>query len=118
MGWIEEVESELARAREAQQVGNQGRVRTSARRAAGIAITALQSKFPEKKYGRDFMEQLRGFAGDSSLPESARSAAQRLQAKLLTNFKSPSVQPLADALLILHYVEERLSQSHNPSSAR
>lgn len=109
MNWRDEINLELARAGEADRNGNQGRVRTSARRAAGIAIREFEKRFPEMKYGRDFMMQLRSFALDAAIPENVRNAADRLQARLSPEFESPSKHPIEDARIIVGYILERLS---------
>ena len=109
MNWRDEVDLELTRAKEAERNGNQGRARTSARRAVGIAIAELQKQFPEKQYGNDFMTRLRSFALDPAIPEKARTAAERLQAKLSAEFESPSKHPIDDAGIIVQFIRERLS---------
>ena len=108
MKWKDEIELELARARDAERNGNQGKVRTSARRAAGIAIVELEKRFPEKQYGRDFMTQLRSFALDPAIPEHVRNAVDRLQARLSPEFESPSKHPIEDAEIIVQFILERL----------
>jgi len=109
VGWIEDVTLELAKASEAQKLGNAGRARTSARRAAGRAISELQNQEPEKYYGEDFMQQLRCFADDRALPEEVRAAAARLQATLTRDFKSASEDPIADALTIINHIRDQLA---------
>ena len=109
MKWKVEIELEFARAEEAERNGNQGRARTSARRAVGIAIGELEKRFPEKRYGKDFMTQLRAFALDPANPEHVRNAANRLQARLNPEFESPSRDPLNDAGIIVLFILERLS---------
>jgi len=109
MSWRDEIDQELARAGEAERSGNQGRLRTSARRVAGIAIAELQKRFPEKLYGRDSITRLRSFALDPAIPEHVRKAADRLQARLSPEFESPSKHPIEDARIIVGYIVERLS---------
>jgi hypothetical protein len=109
MNWRDEIDLELARAKEAERNGNQGRARTSARRAVGIAIVELEKRFPEKQYGRDFMSQLRALALDPAIPEHVRNAADRLQARLSPKFESPSKYPIEDAGIIVQFVLERIS---------
>jgi hypothetical protein len=109
MKWRDEINLELARAREAERNGNQARVRTSARRVVGIAIVELEKRFPEKQYGRDFMTQLRSFALDPAISEHVRNAADRLQARLSPEFESPSKHPIEDAGIIVQFILERLS---------
>ena len=117
MRWFEEVQAELQRARIAERSGNAGKVRTSARRAAGIALAEFQRRFPEKNYGSDFIGQLRGFAEDGSVDAGARAAAQRLQARLSQDFESPSKNPIDDALTIIEFVKSRMAPGYNPSAA-
>ncbi len=116
MAWPEGVEQELTRGRDAERLGNAGRARTCARRAAGMAITELQRKFPERKYGSDFMRQVRAFATDDSLPEEVRQAAERLQATIAADFTSVSKQPLSDAATIVDYVKTTLGNIQRSSS--
>ena len=108
MNWMESVNLELERGAEAERQGNQGKARTSARRAVGIAIEELQRRFPEKTFGRDFIGQLRSLASDPEAGESIRSAADRLQARLTPEFESPSKDPIGDAKIIIGFVLERL----------
>jgi len=109
VGWIEDVTLELARASEAQKVGNAGRVRTSARRAVGHAISELQKQSPERYYGEEFIRRLRSFAEDGALPEDVRAAAGRLQARLTFDFRSASENTIADALTIINYIRDLLA---------
>jgi hypothetical protein len=109
MKWQDDIALELTRAKEAERSGNQGRARTSARRAVGIAIVELERRFPEKQYGRDFMTQLRSLASDPTTPEHVRNAAERLQARLTPAFESPSKHPIDDAGIIVKFILERLS---------
>ncbi|MGA3244106.1 MAG: hypothetical protein ABSE41_05800 [Bacteroidota bacterium] len=109
MNWLDEVNVELQRAEAAERIGNSGKVRTSARRAVGIALMELQRRVPEKYYGRDFISQLRSFARDESVPEVARLAADRLQARLSPQFESLSKNPIDDARSIIRFVIEHLA---------
>ncbi|MEK6755885.1 MAG: hypothetical protein AABZ02_07015 [Bacteroidota bacterium] len=108
MGWIDDVKLELVRAEEAREIGNAGKARTSARRAAGIAISELQRRFPQQYYGEDFIRQLRSFAADATLPEDVRGAAARLHSRLSLDFESQSENPVADAMTIIEFIRERL----------
>jgi HEPN domain-containing protein len=109
MNWLDEIKRELQRAEAAARSGNPGKVRTSARRAVGFALVELQRRMPEKNYGRDFITQLRNFAGDQSVPEEARLAADRLQARLSSDFESPSKNPIEDARSIIRFVTDCLA---------
>lgn len=108
MSWLDEVELEMVRAAEAQRSGNQGKARTSARRAVGIAIGELQRRFPGKHYGSDFMSQLRSLALDPSVPQNVHEAADRLQTRLSPGFESPAKEPLEDARIIVNFVLDRM----------
>jgi len=105
---MESVTLELQRAAEAERSGNEGRARTSARRAVGFAITEMERRFPEKRYGSDFMTQLRSLARDPQIAQSVREAADRLQARLSPGFESLSKDPIADANIIIRFVAEQL----------
>lgn len=109
MSWIDDVTLELARAAEAQKAGSAGRTRTSARRAVGWAISEFQKRKPERYYGEDFIQQLRTFMEDGTLPEDIRRAAKRLQARLTHDFKSASEDPIADALIIITFIRDELA---------
>lgn len=108
MGWVDSVERELARAKEAELVGNVGKARTAARRAVGFALTELQNHVQGVYYGADFMRQLRACAEDASLPDDVRNAADRLHSRLTSNFLSASEQPVADAMVIINFVRRQL----------
>jgi hypothetical protein len=108
VGWLDEIETELHRGMEAEQTGNAGRARTAARRAVGFALTEYQKR-GTKQYGADVMKQLRGIAGDESLPGEVRDAANRLQSHIAQDFTSPSRQPLSDARVIIDFVRRSLA---------
>ncbi len=109
--FFHQVDEELQRAKEAKQMGNEGRVRTAARRSAGYAISALLLKYPSLNYGSDFMSQLRSMKEDEGVPREVRSAANRLQARITEQFTSPfSTDLLEDALTIIEYVREKLKK--------
>ncbi len=101
--WIEEVEKELRSAREALKQGNEGRARTAARRAAGIALQKLSEAQGESTSG-DFISLLRAFSRAPGLPAPVADAAGRLAARIGNDFTSPSLDPIADATAIIEYV--------------
>lgn len=111
MAWIDDVERELDRARVAKTTGNDGQVRTSARRAAGYALTELQRRCADRNYGADFIRQLRGLMEDQSVAEEVRGAAERLQARLSADFASASANPLEDARVIIAFVQKELHRA-------
>jgi HEPN domain-containing protein len=100
---------ELQRARDALEVGNDGRARTAARRAAGNALTALKQRFQDRNYGDDVMRQLRNLMDDVTVPSDVREAAEHLQARVTEQFTSAfSSDPVEDAVTILKYVKKSL----------
>lgn len=109
MNWLDEVHVELQRAEAAKRSGNAGKMRTSARRGVGIALAELQRRNPERKYGQDFIGQLRSFAADLSVPEEARLAAERLHTRLSPQFESPSLNPIDDANIVIRFVIGQLA---------
>src|SRR5512140_363976 len=82
----EQIERELAGAREALRAGNSGRARVCARRAAGQAITWYLTRHPHPAWRADAMHQLLMLEGDEGFPEDVRDAAARLTAKVTGEF--------------------------------
>ena len=107
--FLQQAGVELQCAREAQDIGNEGKARTGARRAAGSALSALKQRFPDRNYGDDVMRQLRNLMDDATVPVDAREAAERLQARITEQFTPPfATDPIADAVIILNYVKKCL----------
>lgn len=100
MSWLIEIETEMKRIMPNE---NPGRTRTTARRIAGIALKQI---FPSSS--DDFLKLLHTAAGDDTIPVDVRSAVERLVTRLDTNFTSPSVDPVNDAMIIVEYVRQRL----------
>lgn len=109
MSWTDNVEKELTRAREAKRLGNEGRVRVSARRAVSVMVNELQ-RVTGKTYGSDAVRQLQALTEDASFPQEVRNAAGRLQARLSEDFASESKDPLADALVIIECIQRKLRE--------
>lgn len=108
---LRQADIELQRAREALEVGNDGRARTAARRATCSALTALKQRFPERNYGDDVMRQLRNLMDDVTVPLDVREAAERLQARITEQFTPAfSTDPVEDAMTILEYVNKCLGE--------
>ena len=93
-----QIETELQRIRPGE---NPGRTRTTARRIAGIA---LQHYY--KKSSDDFVRLLRSASDDHALPDDVRTAIERLITRLDTNFTSPSVDPVSDAMVVVEFVKK------------
>jgi hypothetical protein len=108
VNWIDQLETEIGRGKQAEAIGNAGKVRTCARRSVGIVVTEYQKR-TENKYGNDVMRQLGGLASDTGLPQEVRKAAERLQSRLSQDFTSPSEHPLEDALVIINFFRQKLS---------
>lgn len=98
MNWLLHIETELKRIQPQQ---HPGRVRTIARRIAGIALRELYHSSTE-----DFIQFLHQAQQDTTLPDDVRSAAGRLAARLDANFNSPSVNPINDAMIIVEFVKK------------
>ena len=108
---LRQANAELQRAREAMEVGNDGRARTAARRATGNALTALKQRFPERNYGEDVVHQLRNLMDDVTVPLDVREAAERLQARITEQFTSAfSTDPVEELITILKYVKKCLEE--------
>jgi len=52
---------------------------THARRAAGMAWNAVLTVRPDERAGRSYMEHVIALAGDATVPEDIRAAAQSLR---------------------------------------
>lgn len=102
MNWLLNIETELQRI---QPNGNPGRARTTARRIAGIALQQFYHQSSE-----DFIKVIQSALNDPALPENIHSALERLAARLDANFKSPSIDPIADAMIVVNFVK---TQSNN-----
>jgi hypothetical protein len=116
--WQREIEIELRRAGESQ---NPGRLRTAARRIAGIAIQQLPRQNAQSPAERDYITALRVFIKSEKLPIQVAAAAARLEARLSVDFTSQSLDPIRDAMLIVEFVRKKLQSSeknetgsHNP----
>lgn len=99
---------ELRRALESQ---NPGRLRTVARRIAGIAIQQLQKRNAQFPVEGDYMTALRMFVESKSIPVEFAAAAARLEARLSADFTSQSLDPVGDAMLIVGFVRKQLQNS-------
>ena len=106
--WEREIEVEVSRAGQSQ---NPGRLRTAARRIAGIAIQQLQKHEAQLLGARDYITALRVFMKSENLPAEVAAAAARLEARLSANFTSQSIDPIADAMLIVGFVRKKMQSS-------
>jgi uncharacterized protein (UPF0147 family) len=101
-----DVASELTLAREALLVGQAGKARVCARRAAGWAIRAwYRRQDDDQSWDGDAMKQLGRLRDDARVPASVRQAAERLTTKVDKNHELPFVaDPVEDAQHILAFV--------------
>lgn len=110
--YLEQIKKELASAQNALSVGNDGKARVCARRAAGQAITWYLTKFPEKKFGNDAVTQLRFLMNETSFPQEVRDAAVRLTTKISERFTYPfSTDPIEDAHVIIRCIESIMNSN-------
>ncbi len=101
-GWQEMIEAELERV---QQTQNPGRIRTGARRIAGIAIEEFRRQSSQDPSGEDYVRLLNWIVEKNDVPPEVAGAAQRLGARLSKDFTSPSVDPIGDAMIIVGFVK-------------
>lgn len=94
--WLRQIDTELSRITNER---HPARIRTSARRIAGIALQHRSGSASD-----DLLRALQDAVNDPSLPDSVRDAAARLSARLAPDFSSPSVDPLGDAMIIVDLV--------------
>ena len=97
MYWLLQIETELNRLT---PDDNPGRTRTAARRIAGIALQQFFNKPTD-----DFLRLLQNAVNDPSLPSDVVAAIQRLTTRLDSDFKSPSVDPISDAMSVVEFVK-------------
>jgi len=109
--WKESIRVEIQRAREAERVGNEGRVRVSARRAAGIALEELARHLPSYATEGSMIDQLASIGNSDAVPESIRAAANRLAARVNKDFTSPSTNPIDDAMIVIEFVGQMLDSA-------
>jgi hypothetical protein len=108
MDWQREIEIELLRAGNSQ---NPGRLRTSARRIAGIAVQELQKRDVHVPAELGYVNALRKFIKSENLPLAVSAAAARLESRLSPDFTSQSLDPVGDAMIIVEFVRKQLLSS-------
>jgi hypothetical protein len=103
----EQIEQELARAAQGLQEGNEGLARVCARRAVAAGIQDLAVRRGTPEWIGDAMHQLRRIQEGKDFPLDVRNAAQRLLTTVTQRNHAPmSVDPIADARLILTHLEQ------------
>jgi HEPN domain-containing protein len=107
------IEKELTVAYESFRVGQEGRTRVCARRAAGEAIAWYVEKYGCSGWGRDVISRLTRLKNETSFPEEIRSAANRLSARITDRFSYPSpYNPIEDAKIIIEYFRELIRRGN------
>ncbi len=106
------VTKELQKLEYATRIRNYGMARVCGRRASGMAIHYwLEKESREGDYGSSYINHLKALAEDESIHPDVRAAAKRLTvSKDKVGKQEISVNPLADAILIIRYVEHRLNE--------
>ena len=101
------IDNELALGREAAAVGNAGRARVCARRAAGWAIQAWYQRQEGMGWAGDALNQLQRLQSDAAVPPPVRQAAERLSTKVGVDHRLPfDDDALEDARKIIEYVAD------------
>ena len=104
--YFEQIEKEFSTAREAMEIGNAGKARVCARRAAGQAITWFLETHVRPRWGSDALSQLTHLKDEQAFPEEIRNAAIRLTTKVSDRFTYPfTAEPIEDARLIIKHIE-------------
>jgi HEPN domain-containing protein len=112
--WLRAAEGELSRARAALTLKQQRVGVAGARRAAGMAWNGVLSLAPDEAYGRSYMDHLKAMAGDATVPETIRAAAQALvdaplEAKLVTLGAHGDTHIADAAMAIVEHARERVT---------
>ncbi len=89
---------------------------THARRAAGMAWNAVLAAHPDERAGRSYMEHVVALAGDATVPDEIRAAAERLRdtpavPPELVELGAPDLGPANDARTILEHARRSASPS-------
>ena len=107
--WLNEIDAEMLRADEARKIGHEGRLRTSARRMAGMALHEYsRTGKTELSPADDCLGLLGQCAISPVFPREDREAAERLKARVTADFSSQSTDPIADAMAIVLFVKSKI----------
>lgn len=105
----ERIESELENAHDQRSLGNEGRARVCARRAAGWALAAFREKQLGVKPHPNAFNLLRWFQGLPDVPTELRMTAARLTTRVTPEYKLPHHEdPLDDARYIVEILLEEM----------
>ncbi len=96
------IRKELGDANQARIDGNEGRARVCARRAAGWAASVSRSLTEEREIESNAYDMLQWLAQQANTPDTVRSAATRLSARVSHDHTLPFPEdPLEDAWMIV-----------------
>ncbi len=109
--WQIEIENEMARAADARKNPHEGRLRTSARRIAGIALAEYRRVVRGVQNQDSFIVLLDECALDPAKPDNVRDAARRLETRVGSDFSSPATDPIGDAEIIVAFVRSAVQKS-------
>ena len=99
-----EIEREMQRAEEARRVGNQGKARVCARRAAGWAIGAWRAEQSPKTRIESVLTHLQAISDEEAHPPAIQAAAEHLTLRITAEHLLPvDAAPLEDAQLLIEY---------------
>ena len=99
------IEKELAGAKAAWKIGNDGKARVCVRRAVALADEIWLAKQSDQFFRGDAMAHLRRIQQDHSLPVSIRDAAERLSTAVSRQDSAPfSTDPIDDARIIINHL--------------
>ncbi len=109
--WQSEIENEMFRAADARKYSHEGRLRTSARRIAGIALSEYRRAVAGIQNQDSFIVLLDECALDPAKPDNVRDAARRLETRVGFDRTSPSTDPIGDAEIIVAFVRSAVQNS-------
>ncbi len=101
-------ENELTRAKGFAEANDDGKARTSSRRAAGFFIEGLQLIERKSFYGKSFMSLLRAIAVDEEVPENVKLSARTLVEKPINLNGSQAVE---NAENIIAYCKQKFEKT-------
>jgi len=102
-----EIAAELDRARGALAVGNDGKARVCARRAAGVALRAHYRDRSDGGWNGDAQQLLLKASTDQGVPSAARDASLRLTTSVTKKDTEPfSTDPVGDAVAIVASIDQ------------
>lgn len=97
--------TELARAQQAREEGNEGKRRVCARRAAGAVLVWWAEATGRRGWPPDALALLRRLGQEEDVPGNIRAAAERLTARITPDFRPPHAEdPADDARLLIGWL--------------